>query len=261
MAGGRAGFLPDDEEAGGVGGAVLDEFFQQVETVHFRGERSAEGGGSMGGLIAGDLGGFGGGGNLDEFGVREIFLDPAAALAEDLRMGIEGLDLVAGDGGHQAVFDAEQDLGTDAQGGIDEQIQGVGDRALGGILDRHHAVIHPASGYLLEACIQDRATNTTRFLVIGEKTCPPTGHDRTSIMFAIRDCPGSLVKALQAFEQFHINMSKIESRPSKRKDWEYIFYVDLAGHCEDPKVAHAIEELARHCSLVKLLGSYPDSSE
>ena len=114
---------------------------------------------------------------------------------------------------------------------------------------------------LLEEFIQDRATNTTRFLVIGEKTCPPTGRDRTSIMFAIHDRPGSLVKALQAFEQFHINMSKIESRPSKRKDWEYIFYVDLAGHCEDAKVAEAIDELAAHCSLVKLLGSYPDTSE
>ena len=114
---------------------------------------------------------------------------------------------------------------------------------------------------LLEEFIQDRATNTTRFLVIGEKTCPPTGHDRTSILFAIRDRPGSLVKALQAFDHFHINMSKIESRPSKRKDWEYIFYVDLAGHCDDPKVAEAIEELARHCSLVKLLGSYPDTGE
>jgi chorismate mutase/prephenate dehydratase len=114
---------------------------------------------------------------------------------------------------------------------------------------------------LLEKCIQDRATNTTRFLVIGEKTCPRTGHDRTSILFAIHDRPGSLVKALQAFDHFQINMSKIESRPSKRKDWEYIFYVDLAGHCEDPKVAEAIEELSRHCSLVKLLGSYPDTGE
>ncbi len=114
---------------------------------------------------------------------------------------------------------------------------------------------------LLEKCIQDRATNTTRFLVIGEKTCPPTTRDRTSILFAIHDRPGSLVKALQAFDQCHINLSKIESRPSKRRDWEYIFYVDLAGHCEDPKVAEALEELSRHCSMVKLLGSYPDSEE
>jgi len=114
---------------------------------------------------------------------------------------------------------------------------------------------------LLEEAIQDRATNTTRFLVIGEKTCPSTGNDRTSILFAIHDRPGSLVNALKAFDEFHINMSKIESRPSKRRDWEYIFYVDLAGHCEDPAVANALAELGKHCSMVKMLGSYPDSSE
>jgi chorismate mutase/prephenate dehydratase len=114
---------------------------------------------------------------------------------------------------------------------------------------------------VLESAIQDRATNTTRFLVIGEKTCPPTGHDRTSVLFAIHDRPGSLVKALQAFDNFHINLSKIESRPSKRKDWEYVFYVDLAGHCDDPQVAEALAELHQHCSMIKLLGSYPDVSE
>jgi len=114
---------------------------------------------------------------------------------------------------------------------------------------------------MLEEAIQDRATNTTRFLVIGEKTCPPTGNDRTSLLFAIHDRPGSLVNALKAFDEFHINMSKIESRPSKRRDWEYIFYVDLAGHCEDPAVANALNELDKHCSMVKLLGSYPDASE
>lgn len=114
---------------------------------------------------------------------------------------------------------------------------------------------------VLESSIQDRATNTTRFLVIGQKTCPPTGHDRTSVLFAIHDRPGSLVKALQAFDAFHINLSKIESRPSKRKDWEYVFYVDLAGHCEDPQVSQALTELHQHCSMIKLLGSYPDVSE
>lgn len=114
---------------------------------------------------------------------------------------------------------------------------------------------------MLESSIQDRATNTTRFLVIGEKTCPPTGKDRTSVLFAIHDRPGSLVRALQAFDQFQINMSKIESRPSKRKDWEYVFYVDLSGHCDDPELKKAIEELEKHCSMVKLLGSYPDAGE
>jgi chorismate mutase/prephenate dehydratase len=114
---------------------------------------------------------------------------------------------------------------------------------------------------IIESAIQDRATNTTRFLVVSEKTCPPTGNDRTSILFAVRDKPGSLVDALKAFDAFEINMSKIESRPSKQKDWEYVFYVDLAGHCEDQKLAEALKELESHCSLVKLLGSYPDNNE
>ena len=112
---------------------------------------------------------------------------------------------------------------------------------------------------MLEECIQDSATNTTRFLVIGEKTCPPTGKDRTSILFSIRDQPGSLVNALQAFDKLNVNMSKIESRPSKQRDWEYIFYVDLAGHCNDSAVANALRELERHCSMVKMFGSYPDT--
>lgn len=128
-----------------------------------------------------------------------------------------------------------------------------GAAAMGGPLSAEMADLK-----MLDTAIQDRATNTTRFLVIGEKTCPPTGKDRTSILFAVHDRPGSLVKALQAFDSFAINMSKIESRPSKQKDWDYIFYVDLAGHCEDPEVREALDILETHCSLVKILGSYPD---
>ena len=114
---------------------------------------------------------------------------------------------------------------------------------------------------MLDECIQDRATNTTRFLVIGEKSCPPTGKDRTSILFSTKDKPGSLVKVLQIFDSIGVNMSKIESRPSKQRDWEYNFYVDLAGHSEDEKISSGIEQLSEHCSMVKILGSYPDISE
>lgn len=110
---------------------------------------------------------------------------------------------------------------------------------------------------VLETSIQDIAHNTTRFLVISHKTCPPTGNDRTSVMFSVRDQPGSLHKALEPFEEFEINMSKIESRPSKRRAWEYFFFVDLAGHCEDEKFARVIDQLEQHCSFVKVLGSYP----
>ena len=110
---------------------------------------------------------------------------------------------------------------------------------------------------LLEESIQDIANNTTRFLVISHDTCPPTGNDRTSIMFSVRDEPGSLHRALEPFEKFSINMSKIESRPSKRRAWEYFFFVDLAGHCEDEDLSDVINQLSRHCSFVKVLGSYP----
>ena len=100
------------------------------------------------------------------------------------------------------------------------------------------------SGYDVVADGPDNSA--TRFLVIGEKTCPATGNDRTSILFAVHDRPGSLVAALRAFDAFKINMSKIESRPSKQKDWEYIFYVDLAGHCENEQVSSALRELETH---------------
>lgn len=129
-----------------------------------------------------------------------------------------------------------------------------GAAALGGKLA---AQIHGLQ--MLDECIQDRATNTTRFLVIGEKSCPATGDDRTSILFSVKDQPGSLVAALQLFENQNVNLSKIESRPSKNKDWEYIFYVDLSGHCESADIEVALNSLEQYCSIVKVLGSYPNT--
>lgn len=111
---------------------------------------------------------------------------------------------------------------------------------------------------ILEAAIQDSANNATRFLVIGHATCPATGDDKTSVMFSVRDQAGALFLALEPFKRFEINLSKIESRPSKRKAWEYFFFVDIVGHCEDPKVTEALSELEKHCSFVKILGSYPN---
>jgi chorismate mutase/prephenate dehydratase len=112
---------------------------------------------------------------------------------------------------------------------------------------------------VLEQSVQDSATNTTRFLVIGERTCPPTGKDRTSIMFSVRHEPGSLFHALEPFNELHLNMSRIESRPSRRRDWEYFLFVDVLGHCEDELVQKALRGLGQHCSFVKVLGSYPNA--
>ncbi len=128
--------------------------------------------------------------------------------------------------------------------------------AMGGVLAGH---LHGLA--ILDKGIQDSATNTTRFLVLSERTCPPTGNDRTSIMFSVRNEPGSLYSALAPFNRFHINMSKIESRPSKRRDWEYFFFVDMRGHCQEPELVSALEELGKHCSFVKILGSYPNNEE
>jgi chorismate mutase/prephenate dehydratase len=113
--------------------------------------------------------------------------------------------------------------------------------------------------HILESDIQDNSANATRFLVLGRQCSPPTGKDRTSLMLSITHEVGALYQALAAFRRFKLNMTKIESRPSKRKAWEYYFFVDCEGHKEDRKVAKAIAELERQCNFVKVLGSYPNS--
>jgi chorismate mutase / prephenate dehydratase len=112
---------------------------------------------------------------------------------------------------------------------------------------------------VLDYDIQDNVVNVTRFLVLGRQCGPPTGEDRTSLMFSTVDRAGALYHALAPFRRCRINMTKIESRPSKRKAWEYFFFVDCEGHREDRRLAKAIALLGVHCSYVKVLGSYPDS--
>ena len=112
---------------------------------------------------------------------------------------------------------------------------------------------------VLEQDIQDNSANATRFLVLGRNSPPATGKDRTSIMFSIVDAVGALHRSLAPFRRYRINMTKIESRPSKRKAWEYYFFVDCDGHQNDRRVARAIEQLQQHCSFVKVLGSYPNA--
>ncbi len=112
---------------------------------------------------------------------------------------------------------------------------------------------------ILESDIQDNSANATRFLVLGRQCSPATARDRTSLMFSITDKVGALHRALAPFRRYKINMTKIESRPSKRKAWEYFFFVDCDGHVSETKVAKAITELEQQCAFVKVLGSYPNS--
>lgn len=110
---------------------------------------------------------------------------------------------------------------------------------------------------VVAARIEDRSYNFTRFLVIGEQPCAATGHDKTSILFTIRDRVGALYRMLEPFAQHQINLTKIESRPSRYRVWEYIFYVDFEGHAEDASVQVALECLREECLFLKVLGSYP----
>ncbi|MGH7942301.1 MAG: prephenate dehydratase [Limisphaerales bacterium] len=112
---------------------------------------------------------------------------------------------------------------------------------------------------ILEQDIQDNAANATRFLVLGRQCSPPTGLDRTSLMISVTDKVGALHEALASFRRAKINLTKIESRPSKRKAWEYFFFIDCDGHAQEKKVERTIRNLGEHCNFVKILGSYPNS--
>ena len=112
---------------------------------------------------------------------------------------------------------------------------------------------------VLSPSIQDSSSNVTRFLVVGTKASRPSGQDKTSVMFALKDQPGALAKALAPFEKAGISLTRIESRPSKRQAWEYYFFADLAGHAAEAKVASALTELMGVCPFARILGSYPDT--
>jgi chorismate mutase/prephenate dehydratase len=112
---------------------------------------------------------------------------------------------------------------------------------------------------VIEHDVQDNAGNATRFLVLGRECSPPTGSDRTSIMFSIADKVGALHDSLAPLRRHKINMTKIESRPSKRRAWHYFFFVDFDGHCQDKTVDKAIKLLEQQCAFVKILGSYPNA--
>ena len=109
----------------------------------------------------------------------------------------------------------------------------------------------------IEKHIEDRKDNYTRFLVIAKTFPSRTGKDKTSILCSVKDKPGALYEMLLPFREAGLNLSKIESRPSKRKAWEYIFFVDMEGHIEDKKIKKALDDVREQSLYLKHLGSYP----
>jgi chorismate mutase/prephenate dehydratase len=112
---------------------------------------------------------------------------------------------------------------------------------------------------LLVPQIEDRPDNTTRFLVIGRKSAAPSSDDKTTLMISAShtDAPGALFRLLEPFAKAGISLTRIESRPSRRKKWDYVFFVDLDGHAEQEPLASALAALKTKATLCKVVGSYP----
>jgi len=107
--------------------------------------------------------------------------------------------------------------------------------------------------------IEDNSTNRTRFLVLGYNEPEPTGKDKTSLMFSVHNRAGELVHALNAFQKYDVNLTMIESRPTKTEAWQYVFYIDVQGHARDNSVMKSLNELKEQSLFVRILGSYPEA--
>jgi chorismate mutase/prephenate dehydratase len=107
--------------------------------------------------------------------------------------------------------------------------------------------------------IEDDPGNTTRFLVIGRQVVPPSGEDKTSLLLSTRNEAGGLHRLLAPLAEHRISMTRIESRPSRRGNWDYVFFIDINGHREDPQVAEALAALRAQAGMYKELGSYPQA--
>jgi len=110
---------------------------------------------------------------------------------------------------------------------------------------------------VLRGRIEDNPLNSTRFLVLGRRAMPPTGKDKTSILCSLKHEVGALATFLEPFARHGLNLTKIESRPTKRRPWEYVFFVDFEGHLDTPPVQAAVAEIRERCLFLKILGSYP----
>ncbi len=110
---------------------------------------------------------------------------------------------------------------------------------------------------IIEEKIEDYANNVTRFLVVSKKSSERTPRDKTSLLLSIKDKSGALHDLLKPFAEQGINLMKIESRPSKKRAWEYLFYIDIAGNQAEEKIHSALEQIAKEALFLKVLGSYP----
>ena len=110
------------------------------------------------------------------------------------------------------------------------------------------------------ANIEDISNNVTRFLVVSKDDARPTGDDKTAILFSTAHKAGALADVLKVMKKYEVNLTNIESRPSKKRQFEYYFFVDFQGHKEAPRIQKALRDLEKDCIFLKVLGSYPKES-
>jgi chorismate mutase/prephenate dehydratase len=109
--------------------------------------------------------------------------------------------------------------------------------------------------------IEDIANNVTRFLVISRQDAKPTSEDKTAILFSTAHKAGALADVLDVFKRYGINLTNIESRPSRKRQWEYYFFVDFLGHRTEKHIREGLEESRKHCLQLSVLGSFPRATE
>jgi chorismate mutase/prephenate dehydratase len=202
----------------------------------------------------------------------DMFLSSPLKITGEVQLRVHHNLLSAAEGlaAVKRVYSHQQSL-AQCRGWLDEHLAGVERTAVSSNAeaarlasqDKQSAAIasREAAGIyglrILSANIEDEPDNTTRFLVIGRDSVPPSGRDKTSLLLSAANKPGALHGLLHPFAQHGLSMTRIESRPSRRGVWEYVFFVDIEGHAADPKVAKALDELRAEAAMLKVLGSYP----
>ena len=192
---------------------------------------------------------------------QELVLDVAHALLGRAGLGLASIERVYSH--PQALAQCRLWLAKNVPGAQLVQTTSTAAAAREALADERGAAIGSrlaAEIYGLEPLrdgIHDRPENATRFFVLAKTDAPRTGKDKTTIAFSVKDGRGALRNVLAVFDDAGINLTRIESRPSRQKRWDYVFLVDLEGHREDDPVARALSELGTRCDMVKVLGSYP----
>lgn len=142
--------------------------------------------------------------------------------------------------------------------GAVKAVKESGDHNVGAIASRYAADLYGME--ILATGIQDEVDNFTRFLILSREEAPPSANSKTSIVFALKNVPGALFKALSVFALRDLDLTKIESRPLRKRKWQYYFYLDFAGHVQDEAAQNALNHLGEITSFLKILGSYPMQS-